>query len=335
MHLLAVSLYEFGQFLRILLWVFIPMVIITSLITTYIHYRNKRQQHAPGGQSPFSDQYGDTQGQYHDTQNRLASIDTTGAYQGMLWIKEKYEQYREAADQKYERLKEELSRSEKRYIDLLASRSEIDVRPVLEEGSLGRMEPDGRSSHPVPGDEKQEPAIEYDSLRDLVEEKNCQINFLQSQLEQRIRNFHLIEYQRREDKNCLVELQEQYREAQQAIEDKRQLLRETQESLHEKEQQLGQSQQSLRETQQLLKESEQSLQLNKSTMELLNEELERETRKSMELTGKLESSSLLLLHIYEELDRSMKVETGLTGVEKAAIDLLQSAASAQTIGCLL
>src|ERR1700729_497119 len=98
MHLLSVSLYEFGQFLRILLWVFIPMVIIASLITTYIHYRNKRQQKEQDGQALFSDD--------HDGHEGPASrTDNTGAYQGMLWIKEKYEQYRETTDKRYERLK--------------------------------------------------------------------------------------------------------------------------------------------------------------------------------------------------------------------------------------
>jgi hypothetical protein len=40
-------------------------------------------------------------------------------YRGILWMKEKYEQYREVTDQRYERLREELGRSEQRYQDLL------------------------------------------------------------------------------------------------------------------------------------------------------------------------------------------------------------------------
>jgi hypothetical protein len=35
-------------------------------------------------------------------------------YQGILWMKEKYEQYREQADQRYELLREEFARSERR-----------------------------------------------------------------------------------------------------------------------------------------------------------------------------------------------------------------------------
>src|SRR5579863_5204768 len=42
-------------------------------------------------------------------------------YQGILWMKEKYEQYREQADHRYELLREELGRSEQRYQGLLAT----------------------------------------------------------------------------------------------------------------------------------------------------------------------------------------------------------------------
>jgi hypothetical protein len=50
-------------------------------------------------------------------------------YQGILWMKDKYEQYREQADQRYELLKEELKRSEHRYQDLLLSMEESKGMP--------------------------------------------------------------------------------------------------------------------------------------------------------------------------------------------------------------
>ncbi len=40
-------------------------------------------------------------------------------YRGILWMKEKYEQYREQADRKFDQLREELGRSEHRYHELL------------------------------------------------------------------------------------------------------------------------------------------------------------------------------------------------------------------------
>jgi hypothetical protein len=61
-------------------------------------------------------------------------------YQGILWMKEKYEQYREQADLRYEGLREELGRSERRYQELLATMEQsksqalgmVTVEPVTD-----------------------------------------------------------------------------------------------------------------------------------------------------------------------------------------------------------
>lgn len=53
-------------------------------------------------------------------------------YQGILWMKEKYEQYREQADQRYELLREEFGRSERRYQELQAI-MEQDKNRILAE----------------------------------------------------------------------------------------------------------------------------------------------------------------------------------------------------------
>lgn len=42
-------------------------------------------------------------------------------YRGILWMKEKYEQYREQADRRYEQMREELGRSERRYQELVGA----------------------------------------------------------------------------------------------------------------------------------------------------------------------------------------------------------------------
>jgi DNA repair exonuclease SbcCD ATPase subunit len=360
MYLLTVKLYEFGQFLRILLWIFIPMVIIASLITTYMHYRNKRQRIELDGQVILPEYHEGTAPEDGESlvipalNGQAAQFESTGAYQGMLWIKEKYEQYRESTDKKYERLKNELDRSEKKYLDLLASRSESQqsalpgVQPVHSvhsgaqsvhsdcppvhsdaQSSLSGAQPVIPEAQPIPEgtkEEKQEPAIEKNSLLDLVEEKNSQINFLQSQLEQRIRNYHRIEYQRREERRHLTELQGQYLEAQQALETQQQLLRDSLQSLNEKQQLLEECQRTVQHKEQLLDESQQALRKNEQDLrksqadiEQLNEQLQQETRRTMDLSGKLECNSLLLLHIYKELDRSLNVEKGLPDTEELKI----------------
>lgn len=46
MPLLLVSLYEFKQFLQIVLWIALPGTLIAILITTYLHYRRKKKADA-------------------------------------------------------------------------------------------------------------------------------------------------------------------------------------------------------------------------------------------------------------------------------------------------
>src|SRR5258708_27972681 len=43
MYRLLINLYEFGQFLRILLWISVPLVVLSMLVTTWLHYRRKRR----------------------------------------------------------------------------------------------------------------------------------------------------------------------------------------------------------------------------------------------------------------------------------------------------
>src|SRR5579871_4572331 len=136
MHRLLINLYELGQFLRILLWISVPMVVISMLVTTWLHYRRKRrlsehwvpamllstgEEISGTGQEPLES--GSGSGSNGDT---LEPEEKEHIYKGILWMKEKYEQYRDMADKRYEQLKEEMARTEKKYNDLLES----GVRPA-------------------------------------------------------------------------------------------------------------------------------------------------------------------------------------------------------------
>lgn len=152
MYLLTIDLYELGQYLRIVLWICLPLIIISLLVTTWLHYR--RRMLDPGGlrlsvegldnamEPERMSQLPDDLLSYRESgldepvQHDPADNDQRGResvsqwkgkdniYQGILWMKEKYEQYRDQADQRYELLKEELNRSERRYQDLLLSMEE-------------------------------------------------------------------------------------------------------------------------------------------------------------------------------------------------------------------
>jgi len=184
MSLLLVNLYEFGQFLRILLWISVPMMVIAMLVTTWLHYRRKQKtaenitlsmegldlsadpavliaamnrrlvlaegsvspkaEPVPAGpvgtavsagvtdtEKPFTRQ--DPTRQDLPPQDLppqdlppqdlppqdLSPQDKDNMYRGILWMKEKYEQYRDMADQRIGQLKDALARAEKKYQDLL------------------------------------------------------------------------------------------------------------------------------------------------------------------------------------------------------------------------
>ena len=160
MCLLSIGLDTLALLLRVWLWISVPMAVIILMVATWMNYlRNVRPRddlklaiEAFGGEvSPDSgdlyirreDLVGDGEalpgqggetvrgdGSVADFTEALAAegdeeeLTATGRetiYQGILWMKQKYEQYRDLADRRYEQMREELGRSERRYQDLLAT----------------------------------------------------------------------------------------------------------------------------------------------------------------------------------------------------------------------
>jgi uncharacterized coiled-coil protein SlyX len=102
MHVLAISLFELGQFLRIVLWVFLPIFVIVLLITTYIHHRRKRQ--APR----LALEAGEMLVPVASMPEDLEHPEGDGLYKGLLWMKEKFEEYRVQSDERMSTLKGQL-----------------------------------------------------------------------------------------------------------------------------------------------------------------------------------------------------------------------------------
>jgi hypothetical protein len=308
MYLLLINLYEFGQFLRILLWISVPLVVVSMLVTTWLHYRSKRRT---PDELMLSLSGIDGQGAIPPSAAKAALVTAAGPvllefaaeisgngqepleepavepvldpeqkeniYKGILWMKEKYEQYRDMADRRYEQLKDQLTRTEKKYQELLEAASRnIPPAPgaqVAGEPAIALNETNGRAEngHAGPGDTAD---VEKASYPDLLEEKNRQIAFLQQQLDQRIKSYHQSELDSRENKSRMLELEE-----------------------------------GLFRTRHLLEEKQ-------AYIDQLEGQLVSERRKIEDLVAKLQTSSQQLLTIYEELDRSMKpvdgAETGET-----------------------
>jgi len=102
MHLLAISLFELGQFLRIVLWIFLPIFVIVLLITTYIHHRRKRQ--APR----LALETGELSVPVGSVSADPEPPEGDDLYKGLLWMKEKFEEYRVQSDERVSALKGDL-----------------------------------------------------------------------------------------------------------------------------------------------------------------------------------------------------------------------------------
>jgi hypothetical protein len=99
-------------------------------------------------------------------------------YRGILWMKEKYEQYRELTDKRYERLREELGRSEQRYQDLLLKMEESKGLPLGAEQPHGGAQSNGVVERAY-GVEEPHP---YDLLAGELNAKQAVIEELEEQL---------------------------------------------------------------------------------------------------------------------------------------------------------
>jgi|GEM_PF-5192996 len=154
--------------------------------------------------------------------------------------------------------------------------------------------------------------VDQESARDVIEEKNSQIGFLQQQLEQRIKHYHQLEFQNREENNRLSELQAMADSMEQQmglLEEKLQGARGEQAMLHEtldsKSVHIAQLESNLEELQEHNRHSQEQLGNHHHTIYDLNQRLLLEGQKAKELEQKLEFSSHLLMKIYTELARSL------------------------------
>lgn len=144
MFFLLVNLYEFGQFLRILLWISVPMFIVAMLVTTWLHYRRRRRTQDDMSMSMHGLELSASPEILLAAMRGVAVVDGVDGesavsvereaigpedaienmYKGIRWMKEKYEQYRDLSDQRIEELKEQVVVLEKKYQDLLAALSQ-------------------------------------------------------------------------------------------------------------------------------------------------------------------------------------------------------------------
>jgi hypothetical protein len=109
MCLLSVGVETLGLLLRVWLWISVPMAVIILLVATWMNYvRNIRPKTGlqlaieglggdapPGGGEMGGEMIGDGE---ESAREELTATGRETIYQGILWMKEKYEEYREQAD---------------------------------------------------------------------------------------------------------------------------------------------------------------------------------------------------------------------------------------------
>ncbi|HEY4062051.1 MAG TPA: hypothetical protein VGM30_09135 [Puia sp.] len=343
---LLISLYEFGQFLRIFLWITLPAAVLAMLVSTYFHYRRKERGHEGvifamegyglldtggnarmggdaieegsmdlAGRTDLTDRTDSGSGEGHREDFDVREDPNERIYKGILWMKEKYEQYRDLADRRYEQIKEELARAEKKYQDLLEGREEKKAADMTAQtaptGDITAPTGDITSPaadmitptmdrHEEAGTIAEEPLVwtgsdaDKEAIGEIVKEKNRQIRFLQSQLDQRIKNYHQLEYEGRDHRSRLTELETQLAAAQQT-------LQATQGALDA-------AHQTLDENQRTIEDAQRTIEDRQRTIGEMDGHLLIERNKVEDLVAKLQNNSLLLMNIYKELDKSLHLD---------------------------
>jgi chromosome segregation ATPase len=335
--LLLVSLYEFKQFLQIVLWIAIPGTIIAIVITTVLHYRRKKAllnepepELADHGRLLMS---GDM-GQLPDW---LASANPENTS-----LLKKYEREIRRYKENYGTLEQDFRALEEKYADLLNKayhndqsgneaidklhqeikgyklkiaqlQQAIDFRdhssPTENQTGHDPMElHDLRIKLSQLEEENillKEKLEETQYMQDLLDEKKAQTEFLQQQLELRIKNYHQLEKQTSGSSAELMQLKaaaSEFDSKEQALlvdlEQKQEAIRSQVEHIQKLESGLEELHQQQASLQSIIDEKQDAL--NK-----LENTIAHEQQKTKELEGRLELSNQLFARIYAELAKSL------------------------------
>ena len=242
----------FLKFLQILLWISIPAFVIGMLITTLIHYRNKRRRNERMEDGPMLiETSGKAFSGYDDFSLLPQEIylpnnkqEMTGVIHQLFHSKARYIAIRKDFDtlsKKYQRLhindhsnsetnkqksmetmKTDIPQNVNVQMENITREFEAEKKQLHDELSqlntayenlekenaslqeqLNAYSNDDKFTEVIHKWEKEKAELkrkvsEQEYLKDVLEEKKLQITFLQQQLEQRIKNHHLVEQQFRD-----------------------------------------------------------------------------------------------------------------------------------------
>jgi hypothetical protein len=175
MCLLSIGLETLGLLIRVWLWISVPMAVIILLVATWMNYlRNARPKggltfaiEGLGGEvSPgngdifirrddvvgegeaFKEEWMGDNGERVADEEELTATGKETIYRGILWMKEKYEQYREQADRQLAALRVQLDLKQG-IIDELEAQLRLE-RMKVEELAVKVQDKSLPEGHPLP-----------------------------------------------------------------------------------------------------------------------------------------------------------------------------------------
>ena len=358
------SLAIFSKFLQVFLWISIPAIVIGMLITTFIHYTNKRKKKKQAEQPFIFEEDGSSAG-YDDVSLMPLSFQRNDQEAKKIMNYLSFSNARYIAIQKdfkvltekyqllqvnsnkisetknndaMETIHTGLQQMSYEQINDLRQQHAMEKKELLAEldqltSSFENLEKDNNSlreqlnvycengtgfTSMIQKWEEEKAELkrrisEQEYLKDVLDEKKQQIVFLQQQLEQRIRNHHLVEQQFRELGIKLMDTTEK-------LEIKEQSGKDLQSILQDKEHEMT-----------LLKELLQSGNDNSAKLEATIKELqERSSRFGVEIAEKDTLISDLQTQVAEANDAKLKLEerleksqTFFKGFHRKLSDILQ------------
>lgn len=332
--LLLVSLYEFKLFLEIVLWIAIPGTIVAIVITTILHYRRKKRL-ALEPEPEFAGHASllMSSGEIGQLPDWLASSNPDNTN-----LLKKYEREVRRYKEDYNNLEQDFRALEEKYGDLLnkayhndqSGNEAIDKLHQEVKGyklKIAQLQQaieykeQNTDTENIPGQDPmelhnlrisfsqlqdenaqlKEKLDDQQYMQDLLEEKKLQTDFLQQQLEQRIKNYHHLEKQAGSASTELAQLRqvaEVYNGKEQALQ---QDLEQKQEAIREKTDLIQKLESGLETLQQQQAELQSVIDGKQDAIRELESSFGREQEKTKELENKLELSSQLFVRIYAEL----------------------------------
>lgn len=341
--LLLVSLYEFKQFLQIVLWIAIPGTIIAILITTVLHYRRKKRL-ALEPEPEFAGQVrlmlSNEIGQLPSLAKGTAEVPDwlASGNPGNTSLLKKYESEIRRYKENYSTLEQDFRALEEKYGDLLnkayhndqSGNEAIDklhheikgykLKIAQLQQALAYNEQNNTGEKAAGQDpmelhnlrislsqvqdenaQLKEKLEEQQYYQDLLEEKKLQTDFLQQQLELRIKNYHQLEKQIGNASIELAQLRtvaEEYNIKEQTLHED---LQQKQEAIREKVEQIEKLESGLANIQQEQAALQSVIDDKQDAIRELEGLVDREQQKTKELENKLELSSQLFARIYAEM----------------------------------